>query len=284
MNIEKALAEKIGAAGEKLHTARSRNDQINLDVRLYLRDEIEQKGDLSSAILRLHEIVQTPEGRKTVHLRRLVSLYQQSGRLREALEQVNEWKKTAPGDQQAWITRANLLTESGRLNDAVAEHRRLIGKFGPNAEHRERLAEVLQKSGDAQSAEKIYHAVVEGCPPEAEGTINNYLCENRAKIVYVCDKHVKGSQQATTHYKILRGEGGRRILEVKIETGRKHQIRVHMAVTLECPIVGDDIYGLGKSGTRGIALHSHSLSFDHPVTGKRVTVKSPMPTRFRGLV
>lgn len=116
----------------------------------------EKQGDLSSAILRLHEIVQTPEGMKTVHLRRLVSLYQQSGRLREALEQVNEWKKTAPGDQQAWITRANLLTESGRLNDAVAEHRRLIGKFGPNAEHRERLAEVLQKSGDAQSAEKIY--------------------------------------------------------------------------------------------------------------------------------
>ncbi len=133
-------------------------------------------------------------------------------------------------------------------------------------------------------AEKVYHAVVEGCPREAEGTLRNFLCENRARIVYVCERHIKGSQEAVTHYKILKGEGPRRLLEVKIETGRKHQIRVHMADTLNCPIVGDEIYGLGKSGTRGIALHSHSLSFDHPATGKRITVKSPVPSRFRGLV
>ncbi len=134
------------------------------------------------------------------------------------------------------------------------------------------------------NAEKIYHAVVEGCPRKAEGTVRNFLCENRAKIVYVCEKGVKGSQEAVTHYKILKGDGPRRLLEVNIETGRKHQIRVHMADTLKCPIVGDEIYGLGKSGTRGIALHSHSLSFDHPATGKRITVKSPVPARFRGLV
>jgi 23S rRNA pseudouridine1911/1915/1917 synthase len=146
----------------------------------------------------------------------------------------------------------------------------------------EKTKRALQKNW--ASAEKIYHAVVEGCPPEAEGTVKNFLCENSAKIVYVCEKHTKDSQEAITHYKILKGEGARRLLEVNIETGRKHQIRVHMAATLECPIVGDNIYGLGKSGTRGIALHSHSLSFDHPVTGKRITVKSPMPTRFRGLL
>ena len=140
----------------------------------------------------------------------------------------------------------------------------------------------LQK--DWSGAEKVYHLVVEGCPPEASGTVRNFLCENRAKIVYVCEKHIKGAQEAVTHYRILKGEGARRLLEVKIETGRKHQIRVHMADTLNCPIVGDDIYGLGKSGTRGIALHSHSLAFDHPATGERITVKSPIPERFRGLV
>ncbi len=140
----------------------------------------------------------------------------------------------------------------------------------------------LQK--DWAGAEKVYHAVVEGCPPRSEGTIRNFLCENRAKIVYVCERHIKGSQEAVTHYRILKGDGPRRLLEVKIETGRKHQIRVHMADTLNCPIVGDDIYGLGKSGTRGIALHSHSLTFDHPATGDRITVKSPIPSRFRGLV
>ncbi len=134
------------------------------------------------------------------------------------------------------------------------------------------------------SAEKVYHAVTEGCPPEAEGTVRNFLCENRAMRVYVCDKDVKGSREAVTHYRILKGEGQRRLLEVKIETGRKHQIRVHMANTLNCPIVGDDVYGLGKCGTRGIALHSHSLTFNHPTTGARITVKSPIPARFRGLV
>ena len=146
----------------------------------------------------------------------------------------------------------------------------------------EKTKRKLQKNW--ASAEKVYHAVVEGCPPKTEGTVRNFLCENRAKRVYVCDKDVKGSQEAVTHYKVLKGEGLRRLLVVKIETGRKHQIRVHMADTLNCPIVGDDIYGLGKSGTRGIALHSHSLTFDHPTTGKRITVKSPIPGRFRRLV
>lgn len=140
----------------------------------------------------------------------------------------------------------------------------------------------LQK--DWAGAKKVYHAVVDGCPPKAEGTVSNFLCENTAKRVYVCDKHSKDAQEAVTHYKVLKGEGARRLLEVTIETGRKHQVRVHMATSLRCPIVGDDIYGLGKSGTRGIALHSQSLTFDHPVTGKRITVKSPIPTRFRGLV
>jgi RluA family pseudouridine synthase len=146
----------------------------------------------------------------------------------------------------------------------------------------EKTKRKLQKNW--ASTEKVYRAVVEGCPPEAGGTVRNFLCENRAKRVYVCYKGVKGSHEAVTHYRILKGKGPRRLLAVKIETGRKHQIRVHMANTLRCPIVGDDIYGLGKSGTRGIALHSHSLTFDHPATGERITVKSPVPGRFRKLV
>jgi 23S rRNA pseudouridine1911/1915/1917 synthase len=146
----------------------------------------------------------------------------------------------------------------------------------------EKTKRKLQKNW--AGTQKVYRAVVEGRPPRAEGTVRNFLCENRAKRVYVCDKDVEGSQEAVTHYRILRGQGPRRLIEVTIETGRKHQIRVHMASTLRCPILGHDMYGLGKSGTRGIALHSHSLTFDHPATGKRITVKSPVPGRFRGMV
>ena len=121
----------------------------------------EKQGDLSAAIAQLKKIVNTPGGRKTVHLRRLLALYQRSGRIREALLQAEEWKKTAPGDQQAWLARAKLLEEAGLLDEAVAEHRRIIGRFGPDTERRARLAEVLQKSGDLQSAEKIYEKLYE---------------------------------------------------------------------------------------------------------------------------
>lgn len=139
----------------------------------------------------------------------------------------------------------------------------------------------LQK--DWAGAEKIYHAVVEGHPKQAEGTIKNWLCENTARIVYVCNKEAKGAQEAVTHYKTIKSNGPHSLLEVRIESGRKHQIRVHMA-HMDCPIVGDDIYGATKTQGKAIALHSHSLSFDHPVTGKRITIVSPLPTRFRGLV
>lgn len=131
-----------------------------------------------------------------------------------------------------------------------------------------------------ESAEKIYHAVVEGKPSPSKGTVRSWLCENRVHRMYTCYKSTKGAAEAITHYKTIRA-GTRSFLEINIETGRKHQIRVHMA-SLGCPITGDRLYGQGKGGG-GIALHAHKLSFDHPHTGKRVTIKSPMPGRFRGL-
>jgi 23S rRNA pseudouridine1911/1915/1917 synthase len=135
----------------------------------------------------------------------------------------------------------------------------------------------LQKSWG--TAEKIYQAVVEGRPPEEAGTVRSWLCENRAFQVYACDPAAAGAQEAVTHYRLLRTAGPNSVLEVRIETGRKHQIRVHLA-SLGCPIVGDKVYGGGRSGG-GIALHAHSLTFDHPFTGRRVTISSPLPQRFR---
>lgn len=129
---------------------------------------------------------------------------------------------------------------------------------------------------------KIYHAVVDGKPRPAKGTVKNHLCENRARMVYVCHEHREGAAEAITHYRTIRS-GQRSQLEIRIETGRKHQIRVHMATSLGCPITGDPLYGSGTAGG-GIALHAHMLTFKHPHTGKRITVKSPMPGRFRGMV
>lgn len=130
-------------------------------------------------------------------------------------------------------------------------------------------------------AEKIYHAVVEGAPPAAEGTARNWLRENRAYRVYACDRDAQGAREAVTHYRVIEAAARHCTVEVRIETGRKHQIRVHMA-GLGCPIVGDDTYGTGTSGGE-LALHAHSLTFDHPATGRRTTITSQLPSRFRSL-
>jgi 23S rRNA pseudouridine1911/1915/1917 synthase len=128
-------------------------------------------------------------------------------------------------------------------------------------------------------AEKTYDALVEGSPPAAEGTVRNWLCENRAYRVYVCGKDAQGAREAITHYRVIKAGVSHCMVEVRIETGRKHQIRVHMA-GLGCPIVGDAIYGTGKSGGE-LALHAQSLAFDHPFTGRRTTITARLPSRFR---
>ena len=144
----------------------------------------------------------------------------------------------------------------------------------------ERTKRRLQKGWPG--AEKIYHAVVEGQPPASKGTVKNWLRENRAYRVYVCDKDSPDAREAITHYRVIKAAARHCMVEVRIETGRKHQIRVHMA-GLKCPIAGDDIYGTGTS-PGGLALHAHSLSFDHPSTGVRTTITSRLPSHFRSFV
>jgi 23S rRNA pseudouridine1911/1915/1917 synthase len=126
-------------------------------------------------------------------------------------------------------------------------------------------------------AEKIYRAVVEGRPPGKQGTVQGWLRENSFLRVVACRETAPGAQEAVTHYRVVRDDAARPELEVRIETGRKHQIRVHLA-SLGCPIVGDKVYGTGGRGG-GIALHAHALTFEHPFTGRRLTVTSPLPTR-----
>jgi len=129
-------------------------------------------------------------------------------------------------------------------------------------------------------AEKIYRAVVEGRPPADEGTVRNWLRENRTYRVSACGKEVPGAREAVTHYRVIEAGSRYSTVELKIETGRKHQIRVHMA-GLGCPVAGDGLYGPGSSG-RELALHASSLAFDHPSTGRRTTITSPLPARFQG--
>jgi len=131
------------------------------------------------------------------------------------------------------------------------------------------------------TARKVYHAAVAGHPPAQEGVVNTWLVENKAHRVYVGEENTPGAEQAETHYRVLKRRKEYSVLEVDIKTGRKHQIRVHMA-HIGCPIVGDKQYGapdLEIPGLgRGIALHASRLEVDHPVTGRRLVLKGAAPT------
>jgi len=149
------------------------------------------------------------------------------------------------------------------------------------------LAKSIQAQNSLQrgwgGAEKLYCALVEGHPQQTSGTIRSWLRENRAHNVYSCPEGPE-ARLAVTHYRQLKKLPRHTLLEVRLETGRKHQIRVHLS-EMGCPIVGDTRYGAHASATHRFGLCAHSLAFDHPITRKRVHLSIPVPKalqEFRG--
>ncbi|MCC8166504.1 MAG: RluA family pseudouridine synthase [Planctomycetes bacterium] len=124
--------------------------------------------------------------------------------------------------------------------------------------------------------EKTYAAVVDGIPEEPEGTIDAPLWEDKGLFVRVSTRG--DGTPALTYYRVVRQKGGRALLQVQLGTGRKHQIRVHLA-HIGCPIVGDIRYG--KSKAPRLALHAERLRIYHPVDGREVTITAPIPKEFQ---
>lgn len=142
---------------------------------------------------------------------------------------------------------------------------------------------VFAKSGEIkrrlqegwQDVEKCYLAVVHGVPDRASGIESSYLAENSAHVVYVTDDPRNGKLSRTAWH-VLESRGDRALLELRLLTGRKHQIRVHLA-EMGHPVLGDRIYGRRKGAGHGLALHALSLSFTHPVSGERETFEAEAP-------
>jgi 23S rRNA pseudouridine1911/1915/1917 synthase len=132
----------------------------------------------------------------------------------------------------------------------------------------------------AGRVEKEYRAIVAGAPPRAQGTIETLIgrcARDRKKM----SAHPAHGRRAVTRYKVLERFAAHALLGVRIETGRTHQIRVHMA-HLGCPVLGDRQYG--TRGARREAgwparqmLHAYRLAFDHPATGERTQFEAPLP-------
>ena len=149
--------------------------------------------------------------------------------------------------------------------------------FAKTIEAKERLQDQFKD----HSAGRTYIAVVEGRVMPDKFTIKSYLTENRALKVYSTENTRMG-KLAVTHVRVLKRRARTTMIEVRLETGRKHQIRVHLAERGHS-IIGDKSYGGRSNPIKRLALHGGALEFRHPVTGQPVQFKSPYPKSFDGL-
>lgn len=126
---------------------------------------------------------------------------------------------------------------------------------------------------------RVYYCLVEGNIREDGGTVDAPIGRSRndRKKMAVDES----GRSAVTHFKVLERFGDVTFLRVELETGRTHQIRVHMAY-IKHPIIGDEVYGHAKNGLGvvGQALHAGELRLTHPVTGERMTFLAPLPEEF----
>lgn len=195
----------------------------------------------------------------------LLSVATDSQRSVTAWRQVTDYLQSRNKAARAWVVHRLDRDTSGVL---------LFAKNQP-------LKLALQARWNELVTYRGYLAVVAGRPPEEAGLVRTWLLENRAHMVYSAPKH-KGGKEAVTRYRVLARRGGFSLLEVEIDTGRKNQIRVHMA-DLGCPIVGDRKYGDGQSPLRRLGLHAGRLDLTHPVTGRPLSFTAPTPPEFERL-
>ena len=138
----------------------------------------------------------------------------------------------------------------------------------------------------SHSNEKVYIAVVKRPFIKKRGTVDANIvrdAQDRKKFTVTSDPR-KG-KSAVTHYTVLRQNAEYAFIRVRIETGRTHQIRVHMK-SIGHPVLGDPIYSRpeGRFESSGLCLHALKLSIDHPLTGERMTFYARMPERIRNVV
>ncbi len=134
-----------------------------------------------------------------------------------------------------------------------------------------------------RQVKKIYYALVRGIVKENEATINMPIgrsSKDRKKMAVT-----KNGKEAVTHFSVIERFKKYTLLEVKIDTGRTHQIRVHLS-EIGYPVVGDEVYSNGKNefGVHGQLLHAKSLDFKHPITGKEMHLEAELPGEFSNIL
>lgn len=146
--------------------------------------------------------------------------------------------------------------------------------FAKTSKALSRLNKMLQK----KEIEKTYWAVVKENPGKTEDKLIHFLKKNeKNNKTLVYNNEVKGTKESILSYKCIQRSARYFLLEIKLETGRHHQIRAQLAA-IGCPIRGDLKYGFPRSNPDGgISLHAHSVRFIHPVKKEEVYVEAPLP-------
>ena len=141
--------------------------------------------------------------------------------------------------------------------------------------------QLLERDWHGTVYDRRYVAVVSGEMEEDEGTIANWLKDNAAYITYSSPVD-NGGKYAVTHFHTLKRTTEHSLVEFRLETGRKNQIRVHTS-DMGHPVCGDIKYGKGDDPLHRLCLHAYVLCFYHPVTGKPMEFETPIPAQFRSL-
>jgi 23S rRNA pseudouridine1911/1915/1917 synthase len=129
--------------------------------------------------------------------------------------------------------------------------------------------------------DRRYVAILSGEMEQDEGTIQNWLKDNKAYVTY-SSPFDNGGKLAISHFHVLSRTTEHSLVEFQLETGRKNQIRVH-AADMGHPVCGDSKYGNGDDPIHRLCLHAWLLCFTHPVTGEPMEFETPIPTSFKQL-
>ena len=187
----------------------------------------------------------------------LLSVATERGELDTMFDRVKQWTKDRPQKRAFLVHRLDRETSGCMI-------------FARSAEGRE----FLQAQFKQRTIERIYHALVYGRPEDDSGTVTGRIKETKDKRVRLVEKGRRGGKEAITHWEV-EGQGlDHSLMRLKIDTGRRAQIRLHMAY-LGCPVVGDSRHGLGRASINRLCLHASSLTFEHP-NGERMAIECPM--------
>lgn len=147
-----------------------------------------------------------------------------------------------------------------------------------------KAADRLTRQFAQHATRKTYWALVESGPKDRESQLVDWLRhDDGLRKVVVTPSGAAGAKEARLHYRVLKAFADSTLLQIQLETGRKHQIRVQLAHH-GMPILGDRRYGSDRPFPRGIALHSRFLEFVHPVKAVAVRLEAPIPKYWKSVV